>query len=104
MAERKIVSADTLSKPKTKSKSTKSATLKLDLNKVKDFVVDNKDTIEKVVNVASDLMSTNTSKKKTTKSKSTGTKSTKKTTKKKTTKKDDSLSTMIDFANSIFKK
>ena len=97
MAERKIVSANTLSK--TKTKSSKKSLPKVDLEKVKDFVVENKDTIEKVVSVASELMST--SSKKTTKS--TGKKSTKKNTRK-TSKKGDSLSSVLDIAGSLFKK
>lgn len=95
MAEKKIVSADTLSK--TKSKST-GAKPKLDLNKLKDLVVDNKDTIEKVVEVAGQYLA-----------KDSGTKkSTKKTASKKTTKStksnSDSLSKMIDLAGTFLKK
>ena len=89
----------------TKKKTSTKASSKIDLNKVKDFVVENKDTIEKVVAVASELMSTKTSKK--TSTKKSGTKTTaKKTTKKRTTssKKDDNLSSMINLASSLLKK
>ena len=101
MAEKKIISADTL--PKS-SKSTTKKKPNIDLNKVKDFVVENRETIEKVVAVAGTLIATKAAKKKTSTRKTTTAKTG--TTRKRTTakKKDDSLSSVIDIASSLFKK
>ena len=102
MAERKIVSADTL--PKSSKSTTTKKKANIDLNKVKDFVVENRETIEKVVAVAGTLMATKAAKKKASTRKTTASKTT--TSKKRTTakKKDDSLSSMIDIASTLFKK
>ena len=104
MAERKIISADTL--PKTKTTSTTKKKPNIDLNKVKDFVVENKDTIEKVVAVAGTLIATNAAKKRSTKKATSGKSTTRKTTTKRKTagKKDDSLSSMINLAQTLLKK
>ena len=77
-------------KPKKKS---------LDLNKAKDFIVENKETIAVIGGIALDLINDNNKKKKTTKS------TTKKATTKKSTKKDsDSMSKVIDLASTFLKK
>ena len=82
-------------------KDTKSSKKKsVDLNKLKDVIVDNKDTIATIVDVAGDLL--NSKETKTTK------KSTKKSTSsksKKSTKKDsDNLSKVFDLASTFLKK
>ena len=82
-----------------KKSSTKKS---VDLNKLKDVIVENKDTIATIVDVAGDLLSSKdtkkTTKKNTTK-KSTGTKA------KKSTKSDsDSLSKVFDLASTFLKK
>lgn len=90
---RQIISADTLSKTKTKSNKSK-----IDLEKVKDFVVENRDTIETVVQVAGSLLNNKT----TTKRTSRKTKSNKTT--RKSTKNNDGLSKMMDIASTFLKK
>ena len=91
--EKKIIKVESTEKEETKKKNG------IDLEDVKNFVVENKDTIIKVVEVAGTMYAAKkakdaaTSKKKTT---------TKKTTTKKTTSKsksnDDPLSTITDLA------
>lgn len=68
---------------------------KLDLNKIKDVIVDNKDTIAQIVDIAEDLLDDNDTKRKTTKS----SKSTKKTSK----SKKSSLDTVLDIAGKFLK-
>ncbi len=70
---------------------------KLDLNKLKDVIVENKDTIAKIVDIAGDLLEDNKSKKKTTKKTSS--------TKSKKTKKSKSsdLDTVINLAGKFLK-
>lgn len=69
---------------------------KLDLDKIKDVIVDNKDTIAKVVDIASELLDDDK-------------KDSKKSSKKKTTKKSSKsskssdLSTVIDIAEKFLK-
>jgi hypothetical protein len=92
--KKKIVSADTLKPKKSVGTTKKSAGSKLDLGKIKDFVSDNKDTIEKIADVAEGLFGANTSKKT---SKTKG----KKTKGKKTTSKSSS---MLDMLGTLFKK
>ncbi len=71
----------------------------VDLNKLKDVIVDNKDTIATIVDVAGDLLNSSDSKKKKT------TKSTSKKTTKKSSKKDsDGLSKVLDLASTFLKK
>lgn len=67
----------------------------IDLNKIKDVIVENKDTIEKIVDIAGDLLTKE--EKKTTKKTTT-----KKTTKNSKTKSND-ISKVIDIASSLFK-
>ena len=72
---------------------------KLDLNKLKDVIIDNKETIAKVASIAVDLLDDDKPKKKTTKKTSA-----KSTTKKKTTKsKSSDLDSMIDLASKLLK-
>ena len=91
--EKKIIKVESSEKKETQKKKG------IDLNDVKDFVIENKDTIIKVVEVAGTMLaakkvkdSVSGSKKKTTTKKTT----TKKTTKKKTN--DDPLSAITDIA------
>ena len=72
---------------------------KIDLDKIKDVIVDNKDTIAKIVDIAGDFLDDD---KKVTQKK---TKSSKKTVKKKTNSvsKSSDLSTVIDIAEKFLK-
>ena len=72
---------------------------KLDLNKLKDVIIENKDTIAKVVSIAGDLLDDNDSKKKSSKKSSTKKTKTKKTSK---SKKSD-LDTVLDLAGKFLK-
>ena len=72
---------------------------KIDLNKIKDVIVDNKDTIAKIVDLAGDLLNDDKSSKKTTKKASTKKSSSKKTFKKKS----NDLDTVIDLASKFLK-
>ncbi len=77
---------------------------KLDLNKIKDVIVDNKETIIKIVDIAGDLLDDEKDDKKTAKKvskKESTSKSSK--TKKTTTKKNSDLDTMIDLASKFLK-
>ena len=65
---------------------------KLDLNKIKDVIVDNKDTIAQIVDIAEDLLEDKDTKKKTSKS-------SKKTSK----SKKSSLDTVLDLAGKFLK-
>ena len=65
---------------------------KLDLNKIKDVIVDNKDTIAQIVDIAEDLLEDKDTKKKTSKS-------SKKTSKSKSS----SLDTVLDLAGKFLK-
>lgn len=69
---------------------------KIDLDKIKDVIVDNKETIAKVVDIASELLDDD---------KKSSKKSSKKTTSKKTSKssKSSDLSTVIDIAEKFLK-
>ena len=73
--------------------------LLIDLNKIKDVSIDNKDTIVKIVDLAGDLLNDDKSSKKTTKKASTKKSSSKKTTKKKS----NDLDTVIDLASKFLK-
>ena len=75
---------------------------KVDLNKINDDIIDNKDTIAKIVDFAGDLLDGDDVKKKTNSStkKSSGKSNTKK--KKKTSNSND-LSTVIDIAGKLLK-
>ena len=77
---------------------------KLDLNKIKDAIVDNKDTIKKVIDIASDLLDDDNDTTKTTKkvSKKTGASKSSKS-KKNTKKKKNDLDTVIDLASKFLK-
>lgn len=91
--EKKIIKVE--SNKETKKEEKKSG---IDFDKVKDFVVENKDTIIKVVEVAGAAIAAKKAKDTLTGKKKT---STKKTTTKKTTKKsdsDDPLKTISDIA------
>ncbi len=72
---------------------------KLDLNKLKDVIIDNKETIAKVASIAVDLLDDDKPKKKTNK------KASAKTTKKKkaTKSKSSDLDSMIDLASKLLK-
>lgn len=78
----------------------KKKTNKVDLNKIKDVIIDNKDTIAKIVTIAGDLLDDDNKKKKTTK-KSSATKSSK--TKKTTKSKKSDLDTVLDLAGKLLK-
>lgn len=67
---------------------------KLDLNKIKDVIVDNKDTIAQIVDIAEDLLDD-----KDTKKKGKSSKSSKKTSKSKSS----SLDTVLDLAGKFLK-
>lgn len=69
---------------------------KLDLDKIKDVIIDNKDTIAKVVDIASELLDDD---------KKSSKKSSKKTASKKSKKssKSSDLSTVIDIAEKFLK-
>lgn len=69
-------------------------TSKLDLNKIKDVIVDNKDTIAQIVDIAEDLLDD-----KDTKKKGKSSKSSKKTSK----SKNSSLDTVLDIAGKFLK-
>ena len=76
---------------------------KIDLDKLKDVIIENKDTIAKIVDIAGDFLDDDEdTKKKTSKStKKTSGKSTKKKASKKSSSSD--LSTMIDIAGKLLK-
>ena len=76
---------------------------KIDLDKIKDVIVENKDTIAKIVDIAGDFLDDDKDVKKKT-NKSTK-KSSSKSTKKKTSKSSNAndLSTMIDIAGKFLK-
>ena len=76
---------------------------KIDLDKLKDVIIENKDTIAKIVDIAGDFLDDDDdTKKKTSKStKKTSGKSTKKKASKKSSSSD--LSTMIDIAGKLLK-
>ncbi|MBR3161168.1 MAG: hypothetical protein IKF19_00355 [Bacilli bacterium] len=77
---------------------------KIDLDKIKDVIVDNKDTIAKIVNIAGDLLDDDREVKK--KTSKTAKKTSEKSTKKKASKSSSSasdLSTMIDLAGKLLK-
>ena len=67
---------------------------KLDLNKIKDVIVDNKDTIAQIVDIAEDLLEDKDTKKTTKSSKST---------KKASKSKSSSLDTVLDIAGKFLK-
>ena len=93
--EKKIVKVES-------SESAKKATKKksgIDLNDVKDFVVENKDTIIKVVEVAGAAIAAKKAKDAISGSKKT--KTTKKTTTTKNSSNDDPLSTITDIAGKL---
>lgn len=87
--EKKIIKVEPSEKKKTSTKKNSG----IDLNAVKDFVVENKDTIVKVVEVAGTMIAAKKAKDALTGNKKTATK--KKTT---TKKSDDPLSTITDLA------
>ena len=70
---------------------------KIDLNKIKDVIVDNKDTIAKIVDIAGNLLDDNDSGKKSVK-KSKSSKS-----KKNSKSKNNDLETVIDLAGKLLK-
>ncbi len=74
---------------------------KLDLGKIKDVIVDNKDTIKKVIDIASDLLDDD--KKSTSKKKTSSSKSTKSKSKKTSKSKNSDLDTVIDLASKFLK-
>lgn len=75
---------------------------KLDLGKIKDVIVDNKDTIKKVIDIASDLLDDD-KKKSTSKKKTSSSKSTKSKSKKTSKSKNSDLDTVIDLASKFLK-
>ena len=91
--EKKIIKVESSESAKKTTSKKKSG---IDLDAVKDFVVENKDTIIKVVEVAGTMYAAKKAKDSLSGKKKT---STKKTTKKTTTKSnDDPLSTITDIA------
>lgn len=76
---------------------------KLDLGKIKDVIVDNKDTIKKVIDIASDLLDDDDKKKSTSKKKTSSSKSTKSKSKKTSKSKNSDLDTVIDLASKFLK-
>ncbi len=76
---------------------------KIDLDKIKDVIVDNKETIAKIVDIAGDLLDDDKKVKK--KSSKSNKKTSSKTTKKKSSKSSNTsdLSTMIDLAGKFLK-
>ncbi|MEE3343065.1 MAG: hypothetical protein VZS44_03140 [Bacilli bacterium] len=77
---------------------------KIDLDKIKDVIVDNKETIAKIVDIAGDFLDDDNKKSSKKTSKATK-KSSSKSSKKKTSKKSNAsdLSTMIDLAGKFLK-
>ena len=75
---------------------------KLDLGKIKDVIVDNKDTIKKVIDIASDLLDDD-EKKSTSKKKTSSSKSVKSKSKKTSKSKNSDLDTVIDLASKFLK-
>lgn len=92
--KKKIISVDTLEKD-NKKKTNKKPASNLDLDKVKDFVSDNKDTIGKIASIVGGLFGTS---KKTTKTSKTKGRSSK------TTKASKKESGLFDVFGSLFKK
>lgn len=92
--EKKIIKVEPSEKKKTSAKKKSG----IDLNAVKDFVVENKDTIVKVVEVAGAALAAKKAKDALTSKKKTATK--KKTTKKSS---DDPISTITDLAGKFLK-
>ena len=92
--EKKIIKVEPSEKKKTATKKKNG----IDLDAVKDFVVENKDTIVKVVEVAGTMIAA-----KKAKDALTGKKKTTTTKKKTTTKSDDTLSTLTDLAGKFLK-
>ena len=88
-----------MTKKIVKVEETKKAN-KIDLNKIKDVIIDNKDTIAKIASIAGDLLDDNKSKKNTTK-KTRASKSSK--TKKNTKAKKSDLDTVLDLAGKFLK-
>lgn len=80
-----------------KVEDKKKSTGKIDLVKVKDVIVENKDTIEKIVDIASDLLNDKKSTKKSTKKTTSKSKKTSKS-------KSGDLSKVIDIAGALLKK
>ena len=79
---------------------------KLDIGKIKDVIVDNKDTIKKMVDIAADFLDDDDKKKKTSTKKSTTKATTKKVSKKSKAASKSSkieLETMIDLAGKFLK-
>ena len=74
---------------------------KLDLDKIKNAFVDNKDTIKKVIDIASDLLDDDKNNKKSTSNKKTS--SSKSKTKKTSKSKSNDLNTVIDLAGKFLK-
>lgn len=93
--EKKIIKVESTKKEEAKE-SKKNG---FDLNDVKDFVVENKDTIIKVVEVAGAAIAAKKAKDAISGSKKT--KTTKKTTTKKESSNDDPLSTITDIAGKL---
>ena len=79
-----------MAKSIVKVKDKKSS--KVDLNKIKDVIVDNKDTIAQIVDIAEDLLEDKDTKKKT------------KSSKKSSKSKKSSLDTVLDLAGKFLKK
>ena len=92
--EKKIIKVES-TKKEEKEESKKNG---FDLNDVKDFVVENKDTIIKVVEVAGAAIAAKKAKDAVTKKKTTTKKTTKKTESKSN---DDPLSTITDIAGKL---
>lgn len=92
--EKKIIKVESTEKKEEEKKKSG-----IDFNDVKDFVIENKDTIIKVAEVAGTMIAAKKAKDAVTKKKSTS----KKTTTKKTTSKsnDDPLSTITDIAGKL---
>ena len=77
---------------------------KLDLSKIKNVIVDNKDTIKKVIDLASDFLDDDKdSKKSSSKKKTSSSKSTKSKSRKTSKSKNSDLDTVIDLASKFLK-
>ncbi len=97
--EKKIVRVESSESAKKTAQKKKG----IDLDDIKDFVVENKDTIIKVVEVAGAAIAAKKAKDAVTKKKTTSKKTTTKKTTKKSSNNDDVLSTLTDLAGKYIK-
>lgn len=97
--EKKIVKVESSDSAKKAAQKKKG----IDLDDIKDFVVENKDTIIKVVEVAGAAIAAKKAKDAVTKKKTASKKTTTKKTTKKSSNNDDVLSTLTDLAGKYIK-